>query len=184
MLQYLYWSYFQFQVASRGKRNKIGAMVSFQLQLLLLVYLGPEGSAFPPDWFPLSFPGGPTIRDGSHLQHGHLQRDDSSLLRPRLPVSCQSIRLRLNDCRWVLAYHVCTERSIINQLSSNAVVLRTRFILSPEAILKRTGQSSMVMLLPPCLRRNARWLNLRTTKKHHWKLSANLLGLTLDFQRS
>ncbi|XP_061667163.1 alpha-N-acetylglucosaminidase isoform X2 [Syngnathoides biaculeatus] len=44
------------QVASRGKRNKIGAMGSLQLQLLVLLYLGPSGPTFPPDWFPLSFP--------------------------------------------------------------------------------------------------------------------------------
>lgn len=76
-------------------------MVSFQLQLLMFACLRSTRPPFPSHWFPVSVPSAEAIWDGSHLQHRHLQWNDSTLLWPRLPVCSQSLSFCLNDSRWV-----------------------------------------------------------------------------------
>lgn len=78
----------------------------------MLLHLGPPGPTFPPDRFPLSVPGGETVWDGPHLQHWHLQWDDSTFLWHHLPVRCQSLCLCLNDCRWPA---LCGSNVVLNQ---------------------------------------------------------------------
>lgn len=100
------------QAVSSSQCNQTGTVVALQLQLFLLLRVGPPGSAVRQDRVALPHPGHQTVWHGPRLQHRHLQWNDTSFQRSLLPVCSQPLRLLLHDSGWASCcfcsiYHFC-----------------------------------------------------------------------------